>query len=175
MRVTQRCAIIFDGANCEISIQKYFHNSRLFINFDVLLPKLVLDRELIKLIYVTSDKRRAAMSDKLKRRLRDKFNGIVIASVGNEDMELAISSIEVAGKVDTIIIVSGDGDYVRLAEHLKTKGCNVEIASVKGSTSGRLVDISDRYYKIKESDVFDYTQPQNDFPNPTQTNQTTNE
>ena len=61
-----------------------------------------------------------------------------------------------ASKVDTIIIMSGDSDFVELVTHLKAEGVRVEIASVKQTTAKILIDESDHYHEIIGDDWFIY-------------------
>ena len=43
--------------------------------------------------------------------------------------------MQLASKVDTIVIMSGDSDYIELVRHLKSEGVRVEIASVDATTA----------------------------------------
>lgn len=62
---------------------------------------------------------------------------------GNVDMELAIDALKLAPKLDVVVIVSGDGDYTILLQHLKAQGCRVEVMGFGKSLSGRLVEEAD--------------------------------
>ena len=44
---------------------------------------------------------------------------------------LSIKALQLSSKVDTIIILSGDSDYVELVRHLKSEGVRVEIGRLK--------------------------------------------
>ncbi|MBU7014619.1 MAG: NYN domain-containing protein [Theionarchaea archaeon] len=57
---------------------------------------------------------------------------------GDWDMGIAIDTIKMADKLDTVVLVSGDGDFVALVEHLKAKGVNVEVMAFGKSTSSDL-------------------------------------
>ena len=48
---------------------------------------------------------------------------------GNMDIELVIDAMEIAEKVDHIVLFSGDGDFRRLAEALQRKGKKVSVVS----------------------------------------------
>lgn len=55
---------------------------------------------------------------------------------GNMDIELAIDMMEMADKVDHIILFSGDGDFRRLIEAVQRKGARVTVVStIKSSPS----------------------------------------
>jgi len=59
---------------------------------------------------------------------------------GDWDMGIAIDAIAVGTKVDTICLVSGDGDFEALVEHLKASGVRVEVYSFRGSTADDLIN-----------------------------------
>lgn len=48
---------------------------------------------------------------------------------GNMDIELAIDAMELAPRVDHIVLFSGDGDFRSLVEALQRKGCRVSVVS----------------------------------------------
>ncbi len=48
---------------------------------------------------------------------------------GNMDIELAIDMMEMADKVDHVVLFSGDGDFRRLVESVQRKGVRVTVVS----------------------------------------------
>ncbi len=57
-----------------------------------------------------------------------------------------------APKLDTVIIISGDGDFVPLVEFLKiNKGCQVEVVSFGRSSSQRLKEVADDFIDLDEN------------------------
>ncbi len=59
---------------------------------------------------------------------------------GNMDIELAIDVMEMAEKVDHIIIFSGDGDFRRLIEAVQRKGVRVSVVSTIQSSPPMVAD-----------------------------------
>ncbi|MBU7016902.1 MAG: NYN domain-containing protein [Theionarchaea archaeon] len=57
---------------------------------------------------------------------------------GDWDMGIAIDTIKMAEKLDTVVLVSGDGDFSALVEHLKARGVRVEVMAFGKSTSSDL-------------------------------------
>ncbi|KYK35323.1 MAG: NYN domain-containing protein [Theionarchaea archaeon] len=57
---------------------------------------------------------------------------------GDWDMGIAIDTIKLADKLDTVVLVSGDGDFIALVEHLKARGVRVEVMAFGKSTSSEL-------------------------------------
>jgi uncharacterized LabA/DUF88 family protein len=54
-----------------------------------------------------------------------------------------------------IIIVSGDGDYIPLVSYLQnTKGCIVEIAGFRQTTSSALIEVTDDFLNLSENKKF---------------------
>ena len=48
---------------------------------------------------------------------------------GNMDIELAIDMMEIANKVDHVVLMSGDGDFRRLVEAVQRQGVRVTVIS----------------------------------------------
>ncbi len=68
------------------------------------------------------------------------------------DVGLAIDAIALAPKLDAVIIVSGDGDFVPLIEYLQMhEGCQVEVAGFGRSTSQRLKEHTDEFMDLDEN------------------------
>ena len=62
------------------------------------------------------------------------------------DVGLAVDAIKIAPKLDTVIIASGDGDFIPLVEYLKTnQGCQVEVIAFGKSSSGKLIEAADDF------------------------------
>jgi uncharacterized LabA/DUF88 family protein len=68
------------------------------------------------------------------------------------DVGLAVDAIKMAPKLDAVIIVSGDGDFVPLVEYLQmNEGCQVEAVSFGKSTSAKLIEIVDGFTDLDQS------------------------
>ena len=154
--INQSVAILCDGNNIERSIHEISKNKNAMINFDTLIPKLLNGRGLNRMIYFREGK---SISTKFADRLHENFYGSVIPCHKSADIPLTIKATQLASKVDTIIIMSGDSDYVDLVTHLRGEGVRVEIASVKESTAQILIDKSDYSHEITAEDWFVYKSP----------------
>ena len=64
---------------------------------------------------------------------------------------MAIDMIGMADKLDVIVLVSGDGDFVSLVHLLKEMGPRVEVFSFPHNTARDLMETADRYYPIDEA------------------------
>jgi uncharacterized LabA/DUF88 family protein len=79
---------------------------------------------------------------------------------GNLDIEMAIDIITEKDGLDTVVLVSGDGDFVALVEYLKTQNIQVEVYSfsnIKNITSQDLKNVASKFFEIDESYLFDDT------------------
>ena len=68
---------------------------------------------------------------------------------GDWDVGIAVDAIQLAEKLDVVVIVSGDGDYKPLVEYLKNaKGCRVEAIAFGKSTSRLLREVVDEFVDL---------------------------
>jgi len=154
--INQSVAILCDGNNIERSIHDASKNKNTMINFDTLIPKLLNGRGLNRMIYFREGK---SISTKLADRLHENFYGSVIPCHKSADIPLTIKAMQLASKVDTIIIMSGDSDFVELSTHLRAEGVRVEIAAIRQTTAQILIDNSDYMHEISSDDWFIYKAP----------------
>ncbi|HXH74458.1 MAG TPA: NYN domain-containing protein [Bacteriovoracaceae bacterium] len=149
--ISQSVAILVDGNNIERSLEGEHKSQSIMINFDVLIPKLLRNRGLNRLIYFREGKN---ISSKLAERLHENYFGSVRPCHKSADIPLSINATQLASKVDAIIILSGDSDYVELVRHLKSEGVRVEIAAVESTTAGVLREEADYFFPITIDDCF---------------------
>ncbi|MBL7665911.1 MAG: NYN domain-containing protein [Bacteriovoracaceae bacterium] len=162
MNIGQSVAILIDGNNIEISLHQLYGDKGLMINFDHLVPRILGNRSLNRLIYFREGK---SISSKLAERLHKDYHGSVTPCHKSADIPLTIKATQLAKKVDTIIILSGDSDYVELVVHLKSEGVRVEICSVQKTTASVLLDEADYYHQITMDDCFKINQPNEQHSN----------
>ena len=153
--IRQKVAILVDGNNIERSLHYLTNNDNAMLNFDLVIPRLLNTRELNRLIYFREGKN---ISEKLAERLHNLYHGEVHPCYKSADIPLSIRATQLSSKVDTIIIMSGDSDYVELVIHLKALGVRVEIAAVIESTSHLLKDHANYFHPLQRSDFFTFHQ-----------------
>ncbi len=149
--ISQSVAILVDGNNIERSIHAETNRPNTMLNFDTLVPRLLGNRGLNRLVYFREGKQ---ISSKLRERLHANYHGSVRPCHKSADIPLSIKATQLANKVDTIIIMSGDSDYVELVSHLKSEGVRVEIAAVPATTSRQLIEEADYFHEITSDDWF---------------------
>ncbi len=161
VKISQSVAILIDGNNIERSIHGETGNPNTMINFDTLIPELVRNRSLNRLIYFREGNR---ISTKLSERLHQNYHGSVRPCHKSADIPLSIKATQLASKVDTIIIMSGDSDYIELVNHLKAEGVRVEISSIKSTTSALLIEEADYFHEIDKKHYFTLRGPTSGGP-----------
>lgn len=67
------------------------------------------------------------------------------------DVGLTVDAIRLAPAVDTIVLATGDGDFLPLVEYLQGQGKRVEILSFSRSTSDELKRQADEFYDLSEN------------------------
>jgi uncharacterized LabA/DUF88 family protein len=71
---------------------------------------------------------------------------------GDWDIGIAMDTIELAPRLDTVVLVSGDGDFVPLAQHLKRAiGCKVEVIAFGKSCSSKLKEEADLFSDLDKN------------------------
>lgn len=154
----QRVGVLVDVANMYHSAKNLYNNAR--VNFKEVLKTAVANRKLIRAIaYVIKAKSIEEQSffealDKQGFEVKMKDLQIFIggAKKADWDVGLSIDAIKLADKLDSIIIVSGDGDYVPLVNYLKeNRGCQVEIIAFGQTTSSKLVEVADYFVDLSKN------------------------
>ena len=72
---------------------------------------------------------------------------------GDWDVGITLDAIEYAEQSDTVVLVSGDGDFDLLAQKMITKyKCTVEVYGVQQLTAASLINSASQFFSI-ESDL----------------------
>lgn len=64
---------------------------------------------------------------------------------GDWDVGIAMDVMRVAAKLDVVVLVSGDGDFKELLEHVQSLGCKAEVISFGKTSSSKLRDQADLF------------------------------
>ncbi|OGY45218.1 MAG: hypothetical protein A2731_01715 [Candidatus Buchananbacteria bacterium RIFCSPHIGHO2_01_FULL_39_8] len=152
----QRVGVFVDVANMYHSA-KNLYGAR--VNFREVLRAATDGRKLIRAIaYVISSEagdERAFFGALDKQGFEVKSKELQVFAGGAKkadwDVGIAIDAIKMADKLDSVVLVSGDGDYQPLVTYLKeNKGCQVEIIAFSKTTSSRLIDIADDFTDLSQ-------------------------
>lgn len=153
----QRVGIFIDTQNLYHSAKNLYHAR---VNFGAIMKEGLAGRNLIRAIaYVItteSGEEKAFFEALQKIGIEAKTKDLQIFAGGSKkadwDVGLAVDAIKLAPKLDTVIIVSGDGDFIPLVEYLQTnQGCQVEVISFGKSSSQKLKEAADEFLDLSEN------------------------
>lgn len=161
----QRLAIFIDVQNMFYSA-KLLHQSK--VDYGRLLREITGTRHLVRAIaYIVQkpDVNQAGFHEALNRfgyelkikelKIRPDPEGRSTSTAkGSWEVGMTIDALMMAPKIDTAALVTGDGDYVPLAEALRMHGVRVEVVSFERSTAAELIRAADQYVPIQESWIF---------------------
>jgi uncharacterized LabA/DUF88 family protein len=150
---SQRVALLID-------VQNLYHSARNLysarVNFREVLSSAVSDRNLIRAFaYVVKTKTGeekaffgALTKLGIETRIRDLqefFGGLKKA---DWDVGITVDAIRISASVDTIVLASGDGDFIQLVEYLKNQGKRVEVMAFGRTASSNLKKIVDEFIDL---------------------------
>lgn len=150
----QRVGIFIDTQNIYHSAKNLYHSKA---NFGAILKEVLDGRTLVRAIaYVASTETGEEKSffealSKVGIETRTKPLQVFIggAKKANWDIDLAMDAVKMAGHLDTVIIASGDGDFVSLIEYLQnTHGTQVEVVAFGKSSSAKLIEVADDFFDL---------------------------
>jgi uncharacterized LabA/DUF88 family protein len=73
------------------------------------------------------------------------------AKKGDWDLGIAMDAIRLGNKVDSIILVTGDGDFKPIVNYLQQAlGCLVEVVAFKRTANKELIEIADDFINIED-------------------------
>jgi len=149
----QRVAVLIDVQNLYHSA-KNLYGAR--VNFGAVLKSAVSQRNLIRVFaYVVRTKTgeekpffEALTKLGIETRVRDLqefFGGLKKA---DWDVGITVDAIRISPSVDTIVLGSGDGDFIQLVDYLKNQGKRVEVIAFGKSASSRLRETVDEFIDL---------------------------
>ena len=152
----QRVAVFIDVQNMYHSA-KNLYEAR--VNFAEILKLAVAGRKLIRVFgYVVRTKTgeekpffEALIKLGIETRVRDLQEFYGGLKKADWDVGISIDAVKTAPGVDTIVLVSGDGDFIQLVEYLKNQGKRVEVMAFSRSASGRLKETADEFIDLGET------------------------
>ena len=152
----QRVGVFIDTQNLSHSAKNIYHAR---VNFGNVLKDSVGDRRLIRarayVVTTESGEEKGFFEALAKIGIETRTKDLQIffggAKKADWDVGMAVDAITMSPKLDTVILFTGDGDFVPLVEYLKVHGgCQVEVASFGRSTSGRLKEAADHFLDLDE-------------------------
>jgi len=151
-----------------VDVQNMYHSGKNLygsnVNFEKILSMAVGSRQLIRAIaYVicsNTSEEQVFFETISKYGFELKIKDLQIFPGGMKkadwDVGIAVDAIKLADKLDVVVLVTGDGDFIPLVRYLKeNKGCRVELLSFGRTTSTKLVEeVDDAFDLGKEKNRF---------------------
>src|SRR5277367_3540544 len=147
----ERIALFIDGANLYASAKSLGFD----IDYKRLLKEFQAKGRLIRAFYYT-----ALVDDQEYSSIRPlvdwlDYNGYAVVTKpakefvdstgrrkvkGNMDIELAVAAMEMADRIDSMVLFSGDGDFRSLVEAVQRKGVRVSVVSTVATQPSMVAD-----------------------------------
>lgn len=153
----QRIAVLVDVQNLYYSCKNLFNTK---VNYKNLLERVVDGRRLTRAIaYVIKsdpDLKEVHFFDALhnagfevkEKDLQTFYDG---TKKGDWDLGIAMDAIRLGQKVDSLILMSGDGDFKPVVNYLQNSlGCLVEVVAFKKTSNDGLIEMADDFLDIEE-------------------------
>jgi uncharacterized LabA/DUF88 family protein len=154
----QRVAVLVDVQNLYYSAK---HMYKAKVNFKNLLKDAVASRVLtraiayvIKTDVVEKEKDFFAALNKSGFEVKEKDLQIFPggAKKGDWDVGITMDAIRLGKKVDSVVIISGDGDYIPLVTYLQqSEGCLVEVMAFGRTCSKALTEVADDFVDMDKA------------------------
>ncbi|MFH1643322.1 MAG: NYN domain-containing protein [Patescibacteria group bacterium] len=151
----QRVAVLIDVQNLYHSAKNLYTAK---VNFGAVLRLAVAQRSLIRAFaYVIKTKGgeekaffEALVKLGIETRVKDlqEFHGGT--KKGDWDVGISIDAVRIAPAIDTIVLASGDGDFIQLVEYLKNQGKRVEVIAFGRSASSALREVVDDFIDLEQ-------------------------
>ncbi len=149
----QRVGIFVDVQNMYYSAKNLYSKK---VNFEKIMELGVGERQLIRAIaYVIradiepeSNFFEALAKQGWEIKAKDLQIFLGGAKKGDWDVGIAMDIMRTASKLDVVVLVSGDGDFKDLAEHVKSLGCRAEVIAFKKTASSRLIEEADKFIDL---------------------------
>jgi uncharacterized LabA/DUF88 family protein len=142
-----------------IDVQNMYYSARQLkgkLDFDALLQASVLDRRLIQATAYVVESKEIDQSGFIamlqQRAIEVRRKTLKIRSDGSMkgdwDMEMALDILDMAPKLDVVVLVSGDGDFTSLVKRVKSMGPRVEVVAFPRNTAKSLLEAADRFHAL---------------------------
>ncbi|MBY0313998.1 MAG: NYN domain-containing protein [Bdellovibrionales bacterium] len=142
----QKVGIFIDAENIELSGLKH-HEGR--TDYRKIIEK-VGDREITRILYYKPEYKEISNDF---QNFWSSLGGEIKRPAKNADSFIVIDAVTMAEKLDVVIILGGDKDFLPLVWYLKSRGCRVEIWSWPETTSPEIKEAADFYFPLTEDFV----------------------
>jgi len=146
-----------------IDVQNLYHSAKNLygarVNFGEILKTAVSNRNLIRAFaYVVSTKTgeekpffEALTKLGIETRVRELQEFYGGQKKADWDVGIVIDAVRIAPSIDSLVLASGDGDFLSLVDYLRNRGKRVEVMAFGRSASGRLKEQADEFIDLCEN------------------------
>lgn len=146
----QRVGIFIDTQNLYHSARSLFNSN---VNYKNLVESAVSGRRLMRAFaYVikseSNDESKffEALTDLgIETRVKDLQVFYSGEKKADWDVGIAIDIVRLSEKIDTVVLVSGDGDFLEVLRYVKSRGIRAEVMAFKKTTSAKLLEETDDF------------------------------
>ncbi|HWB34301.1 MAG TPA: NYN domain-containing protein [Candidatus Paceibacterota bacterium] len=148
---SQRVGIFIDTQNLYHSAKNLYKSK---VNFGNVVKEALAGRQLVRavayVIRTESEEEKGFFEALNKLGIETKVKDIRVFAGGAKkadwDLGTTIDIVAMAQKLDSVILATGDGDFVPLVEYLKyAHGCQVEVIAFGKSSAGQLREVADDF------------------------------
>ncbi len=149
----QRVGIFIDTQNLYHSARSNFHAH---VNYQALIEGAVHGRKLVRAFaYVIRSE--AGDESKFFEALTDlgiemRVKDLQVFYSGEKkadwDVGIAIDIVRMTEKLDAVVLVSGDGDFLEVLRYVKSRGVRAEVMAFRKTTSAKLLEELDEFYDL---------------------------
>jgi uncharacterized protein (TIGR00288 family) len=151
----QRVGVFIDVQNMYYSA-KNLYNCR--VNFGNIVETAVAERQLVRAIaYVVRagvPEEQAFFDALIKLGIETKEREVQVflggAKKADWDVGMVVDAIRLSPKLDVVVLVSGDGDFIPLVEYLQNMGVQTEVIAFRESSSSKLVEEADDFIDLSK-------------------------
>jgi uncharacterized LabA/DUF88 family protein len=152
----QRVGVFIDTQNMYYSARSVFGRK---VNFGNIVKDAVGARKLVRAVaYVVRTKTEeerpffdALQKSGIELREKELMEYLSGQKKADWDVGLTVDIIRMLDMLDVVVLVSGDGDFVYLADYVKSRGRIMQVMSFRETTSTRLTESADVYINLSEN------------------------
>jgi uncharacterized LabA/DUF88 family protein len=152
----QRVTVLMDVQNLYYSA-KHLYQAR--VNFKEILKTATGGRKLIRAFgYVVRTKTgeekpffEALTKLGIETRIRDLQEYYGGMKKADWDVGITVDAIRICPSVDTVVLASGDGDFLQLIEYLRNQGKRVEVIAFGRSSSSKIKEGADEFIDLENA------------------------
>jgi uncharacterized LabA/DUF88 family protein len=144
-KLVQKVGIFIDAENIELSGYNIYGGRTDYKK----IIKAIGDREITRIIYYKPQYKE--ISEVFKKFWEGEVGGEIKQPLKNADSLLIMDAVTLADKLDVVVILGGDKDYLPLLWYLKSRGCKAELWGYPETVSDIMKESVDKFFALDES------------------------